>query len=1054
MAYIKEELLHTLENLVEEDLKLFQWHLINTIEGSTQIPKVHLKNAKRHETVDKMVARLGDHEAVEVTLDVLKKINQNQLAEELRTKYRAAIIWANPRLKENLKKYFLDKFAWLSDRTSLEDDSLLLKDIYTEIYVTEGCTGGVNTEHEIRQIEAIYPKSKETPVRFSDLFKVQSDQSIHGTKVLTVGIGGVGKTATVHKFILDWAENKSNQDLDLVFFLPFRELNVIKGEEYSLLDLLNYFHCELCDEDEMKMLKFNANMIIILDGLDENKIQLDFNQKKVSSVTQKTTPDKLITNLIKGELLPSALIWITSRPAAASQIPCGYFHFITEIRGFDDSQKEEYFKKRMNNDHQASRIISHIKSVRSLYILCDIPVFCKIAATVLQKGLDGTAMENAPTTMTEMYTHFLLFQTRQKSEKYSRKENEDSPVPPVERGSLKESDILKLGKLAFLQLQKGKQIFFESDLKKCGIDVNEAAVYSGVCTPFFKREGKLFSFVHLSFQEFLAAVFVFLTFASCTHNKLLQTILEKIKWMFRHKLDDLLKTAVKKAMESRKGHLDLFVRFLLGLSLQSNQRLLKALHPELEIKEESLKDTTDYIKKKIKKTKSSEKIINLFHCLSELKDSSLTSEIQDYLNSVDFTAEEFSPTQWSALVFVLLMSEDAQQRFELKIYRPSDEGLRRLLPVVKNTRQALLDHCNLTEDSCKTLASGFSSTLKELDLSNNNMWDSGVKELCVGLKGADCKLEKLRLSGCLITEKGCCFLASVLASVFSSTLKELDLSNNDLKDSGVQELCKGLENSHCKLEILRLSGCLVTEKGCSYLASALSSNPSHLKELDLTYNHPGDSGMELLSARQKDPHCRLETFGVEHAGENRIKPGLRKYAFKITLDPNTSHTQLTVSEGNRKVVYVREHQSYPDHPDRFDDLEQVLSKESLNGRCYWEADWSNEAEIAVTYKGIHRKGSSDDCMFGLNEQSWSLIFSNNSYSVWHNQKRTNIPNPTSPSSRAGVYVDWPAGTLSFYSVSSDTQALTHLYTFHSKFTEPLYAGFRIGPDSSVCVCEI
>ncbi|KAL7834642.1 hypothetical protein SRHO_G00288890 [Serrasalmus rhombeus] len=722
MAYIKEELQHTLENLVEEELKLFQWHLINTVEGSIQIPKVHLKNANRHETVDKMVARLGDHKAVEVTLDVLKKINQNQLAEELRTKYRAAIIWENPRVKENLKKYFLDKFARLSDRTSLEDDSLLLKDIYTELYVIEGCTGGVNTEHEIRQIEAIYPRSKETSVRFSDLFKVQSDQSIHGTKVLTVGIGGVGKTATVHKFILDWAENKSNQDLDFVFFLPFRELNVIKGEEYSLLDLLNYFHCELCDEDEMKMLKFKANMIIILDGLDENKIQLDFNQKKVSSVTQKTTPDKLITNLIKGELLPSALIWITSRPAAASQIPCGYFHFITEIRGFDDSQKEEYFKKRMNDDHQASRIISHIKSVRSLYILCDIPVFCKIAATVLQKGLDGTAMENAPTTMTEMYTNFLLFQTRQKSEKYSRKENEDSPVPPVERGSLKESDILKLGKLAFLQLQKGKQIFFESDLKKCGIDVNEAAVYSGVCTQFFKREEKLFSFVHLSFQEFLAAVYVFLTFASCTHNKLLQTILEKIKWMFRHKLDDLLKTAVKKAMESRKGHLDLFVRFLLGLSLQSNQRLLKAVHPELEIKEESLKDTTDYIKKKIKKTKSSEKIINLFHCLSELKDSSLTSEIQNYLNSVDFTAEEFSPTQWSALVFVLLMSEDAQQR-------------------------------------------------------------------------------------------------------------------------------------------------------------------------------------------QKDLHCRLETLGVEHAGENRIKPGLRKYAFKITLDPNTSHTQLSVSEDSLELAQASQEQT-------------------------------------------------------------------------------------------------------------------------------------------------
>ncbi|XP_036435841.1 NACHT, LRR and PYD domains-containing protein 12-like [Colossoma macropomum] len=1044
MGNIKDELQNTLENL---ELKRFQWYLINGVEGFPQIPKAHLQNADVLETVDRIVGTFCDSGAMEVTLAVLKKMNENQLAEELRTKYRGANIKRDKlKERENVRRYFLEKFGRLYDRISLEDDNLLLKNIYTELHVTEGCTGGVKSEHELGQIEAFYPKSKETPVKFSDLFKVQSN--VHGIKVLTLGIAGVGKTAAIQKFILDWAENKSNQDLDFILFLPFRELNVIKNEEHSLLDLLHYFHHEICGENSEEMFKDNGNMIIILDGLDESKIQLDFNQKKVSSVTEKTTLDKLITNLIKGELLPSALIWITSRPAAASQYIdhfCKYFDHVTEICGFNDSQKEEYFIKRIGDSDQANRIISYIKSVRSLHILCHIPVFCKIAATVLWEN--NKAMVSAPTTLTEMYIHFLLFQMKENSEKYNTKENKESTAPAVECKSGRVLNILKLGELAFLQLQKGQLLFDENDLKECGIDVNEATVYSGVCTEIFKRlkHERFFSFVHLSFQEFLAAVYVFLMFSD-GRNPLLQTQAEKITWKLKHTLNDALKIAVERAIESKNGHLDLFIRFLLGLSLQSNKRLLKALQPKLEIKEENLKDTIDYIKRKIKIT-ASEKSINLFHCLSELKDSSLTSEIQNCLNSGEITAQKLSPTEWSALVFELLMSEDTRETFELRKYRPSDEGLRRLLPVVKNTRQALLDHCNLNEDSCKALASVFSSTLKELDLSNNSLQDSGVKELCDGLKGSDCKLQKLRLSGCLIKEKGCCFLASVMASVFSSTLKELDLSNNDLKDSGVQELCAGLDNSNCKLEILRLSGCMITEKGCTYLASALSSNPSHLKVLDLTYNHPGDSGIELLSATVQDPL-------VEHAGENRIKPGLRKYACKITLDPNTAHTQLSLYEGNRKVVCVREHQSYPDHPDRFDDYEQVLSKESLNGQCYWEAEWSNEAEMAVTYKGIHRKGSSDDCMFGLNEQSWSLIFSNNSYSVWHNQKRTIIPNPSFPSNRAGVYLDWLAGTLSFYSVSSDTQALTHLYTFHSKFIEPLYAGFRVGPDSPVRICEI
>ncbi|KAL7853019.1 hypothetical protein SRHO_G00188040 [Serrasalmus rhombeus] len=1100
------------------------------------------------------------------------------------------------------------------------ENKTLLNRIYTQLYIIEGESEGVNEEHEVLQIDKTLwdQHCQDTPINCLDIFKPvqgtvgEMEEDVIRTvmaedvryeereedkgaqlqnlrTVLTKGIAGIGKTVFVQKFILDWAEEKANQDVDLMFVLPFRELNLIKDHQYSLHRLLCDFHPEFKDLDTK--IYDECKIVFIFDGLDENRIPLNFLQcENLSDITKVSTLDVLMTNLIKGELLPSAHIWITSRPAAANQIPRQYINRVTEIQGFNDPQKEEYFRKRICDQDQANFIISHIKKTRSLHIMCHIPVFCWISATVLQH-LMKHGITDIPKTLTAMYSHFLNTQTIMRNEKYE----ENSEINPKDLLGSNRKLLLKLAELAFKQLMKGNVMFYEEDLRECGIDASEASVYSGICTEIFREEfllyqKKVYCFVHLSFQEFLAALYVFHCYVSQNMEELRVFKIKNKKQSDSVSLEDLLRRAVQKAVKSENGNLDLFLRFLLGISLESNQQLLKHLLTQTVSSSESIKKTVQYIKRLIPtKNLSSEKSINLFLCLTEMNDQTLSKKIQNYLKSNKGSRQNLSAGECLALAYMLVTSEEVLDELNLNNYNTNASGYLRLIPAVSNCRKAVLAGCKLTMNSYETLCSALKSTnsplkvldlsnlqdsgtelltaglkssnckleilrlgncklsmssyedlcsalkstnsslkeldlshtdlqdsggkllsaildsshckleilrlswcnirrkasasqlvnsspkeldlrknhfqdsgtellsavlksphckleirkslsniggtfwenigsvlqvensslkvldlnnvdlqasgierlsaglksphcklerlrldscnlgekfcenlgsvlqsensLKELDLSKNDLQDSGAELLSAGLKSPHCKLEILRLDSCNLGEKSCENLGSVLQAENSSlkeldlskndlqdsgaellsaglksphckleilrldscnlgekscenlesvlqaensSLKELDLSNNDLQDSGAELLSAGLKSPHCKLEILRLSGCMIAEEGCSALASALSANPSHLKELDLTYNHPGDKGVKLLSARLEDPHCRLETLRVDYGGEFRMKPGLKKYSCDVTLDPNTAQTLLSLSEENRKVGKQRE----------------------------------------------------------------------------------------------------------------------------------------------------
>ncbi|KAK7910007.1 hypothetical protein WMY93_014691 [Mugilogobius chulae] len=979
---LHQQLMDTLDDLSDYSFQRFKIYLSDRdlLREFGTVSRIKLETEDRTKILKAMMDVYGIF-TVTVTKRLLKQLQMNELLKELSQWHfdpQAVVAACQVKLRTKMKT----RFKVLIERISEWGDGRPFEERYTELYVTLEESGAISSEHEMKNLERETRKHYERTVLCQDIFKGCNRRGEPIRVVLTKGVAGIGKTVLTQKFSLDWAEGRNNQDIQLVFLLPFRELNVLRDTQLSMVGLIHHFFSEsrgLCSFQQLRML-------FIFDGLDESRLPLDFRWTQIlTDPTESVSVEVLLVNLIRGSLFPSARLWITTRPAAANQIPTECVSMMTEVQGFTDPQKQQYFRKRFR-DKQATAVISYIKSIRSLHAMCQIPVFCWIISTVLKNIMKTTELKELPQTLTNLYIHFLVVQIKQKNVKF------DGKVEAVSAWSPENLKMVQsLGKLAFEQLQKGNLIFYASDLRECGLDAAAAACYSGVFTEVFREESGLYRdlvycFVHLSVQEFLAALHVHLTFFNLGENLLSESTSESSE-----STTAFYQSAINQALDSPNGHLDLFLRFLLGLSLPTNQGLLRDLLTQPQRSSSTNSEIVQHIKNKLRDL-TAEKSINMFHCLNELNERVLIDFIQRHLRDGNLSQWPTRPLHWAGVAFLLLSSDSDLDEFDLRKYQTSEKALLGLLPVLKESSKAILAACDLSQSSCAPLASVLSSC---------------------------------------------------------SSLTHLDLSNNDLQDSGVEVLCTGLNSAPCKLKTLKLSGCLVSEKGGASLASALSSTHSNLKKLDLSYNHPGSS-VKQLTALRDDPHCPLESLRVDPAGEQWLTPGLHKYFCELSLDMNTISQRLRSSDENRTVTFASgKDQPYPDHPDRFSPSTQVLCLPELTPRCYWEVEWSGGTDVAVSYKGIQRKGGGHDCMFGENDKSWSLSVNKmhkNEYIFKHNQTETVISSNVR-SRRVGVFLDSEVGVLTFFKVLSNGE-LSHLHTINAEFKEPLFAG--LGVDWCIC----
>ncbi|XP_051777906.1 NACHT, LRR and PYD domains-containing protein 3-like isoform X4 [Erpetoichthys calabaricus] len=655
--------------------------------------------------------------------------------------------------------------------------------------------------------------------------------------VVVSGVAGIGKTTMVQKIMFDWARGTQYQKFAFVFLFKFRELNLLDTEtepQMPLTRLIVRHYKYLNDPRLSEILQKPESLLFIFDGLDEYKHKLNFTQERFCSNPDDYFPvHTLVTSLVRRTLLKGCTVLITTRPTALETLDMERVDRFAEVLGFFPEQRLVYFKKFFGDADQGSEAFRYVEENAILYTMCFNPSYCWIICSVLKRHFMTPEEERgaAPRTVTELFVMFLHnILTNHKREAKDQREI-----------------LVKLGKMAYYGVANRILVFYDKfEMSTFGLQpVLSSPFLSGFQKEVLQRESTLehttYTFYHLTLQEFMAALSYYLDPSG------------GIEELF------------VKLESCKDGRFEILTRFLAGLARYSVFKTLGGILGEFQRK--TAKQILEWVKKKAEEAlRRQDKSESLRVCqwLYETQNKRLIRDAIGKDLKMDFSQMTLSPLDCAVLGSVISCCGELEE-LNLTKTELTSECIRRLALGLICCRHVNLFSCHLTSTRCSALSSALSaphSRLTELNLTgNNNMEDSGVDQLCEGLRSENCKLEKLTLEYCRLTSRCCSALSSALSAPHSR-LTELNLSGNNMEDSGVHQLCEGLRSENCKLEKLNLFSCHLTSRCCSALSSALSAPHSRLTELNLRVNNMEDAGVDQLCEGLRSENCKLEKLNL------------------------------------------------------------------------------------------------------------------------------------------------------------------------------------------------
>ncbi|KAH1171898.1 hypothetical protein KIL84_007516 [Mauremys mutica] len=887
---INDLLLCALDELSQENFKRFKDKLsFIDFDGGGNIPQGPLENADRIDTKNLLVKFYGEDTVLDVAIEVFTQINLRDSAVKLKEEKRKALdpnpksfgIAAND-YRMTYSEHIQEEYQFIEDRNARLGECVSLNRRYTQLLIVKEHRHWEAKQHEImatgKRHAEILAKTA-TPTKIESLFDIDKCRPTPRTIVLQ-GAAGIGKTMTVRKIMLDWASEKIYPGrFDYVFYISCREMN-LSTKQISVADLI-LNNCPDKNAPIKDILMDPEKLLFIIDGFDE--LKFSFDQQIINLYTdpcEKQPVEIILGSLFRKKVLPKSFLLITTRPTALEKLQnCLKFPHYAEILGFSEEDREEYFHKFFEDKKQAAKAFGFVTENEILFTMCFVPIVCWIICTVIKQQIEkGEDLTQTSKTTTAVYMLFLSSLLRDHScmSKHSRQTN-----------------LRKLCSLAREGVWRKIILFEEDDLKKHGLDVsNIQSLFLN--KSIFQKDidcEHAYSFIHLSFQEFFAALFYVLEEEEETVEESVTVTKDVSKLLQSYE-------------EPKNDYLMLTVRFLFGLlNMDRMKEIEKCLGCKTSLDTKSkvlnwVEEVGIALASLSSKDRNENKFkFELFHFLFEIQEEEIVTRAMDCFPRIHLELTCFSKMKFTVLSFCLkncrrmqslflsFCSSQASARKPQSANQPlthldEDEKACQSNLIKKELVEGLkhpnckvqklgFPWCQLNYEDYKTLTSLLSAkqVLTELDLRGNSfrscMMNEGLSLLCEGLKHSNCMLQKLVLRNCCISNSDCKQLASVLST--NQNLKELDLRGNNQGDAGVKLLCEGLKHPDCKLQKLVLSYCMLTAACCQGLSCVLSTNQT-LRELDLEINKLGYSGVQQLCEGLKHATCKLEILRLGHCG--------------------------------------------------------------------------------------------------------------------------------------------------------------------------------------------